>query len=112
RLFAQPCLLLLIGEAPAHGYELMERLRGFGFDAHDPATVYKLLRHMEKEHLVASSWQVSARGPARRVYSLTSDGRDLLITWAFTLKKNRDVLGQFLDRYCSLAAVQSAGGDR
>src|SRR5438094_3914189 len=76
--FARPCLLLLLAEAPAHGYELIERLRPFGFDLSDPASVYKTLRVLESDSHVSSEWELSTRGPARRVYSITADGRELL----------------------------------
>jgi PadR family transcriptional regulator, regulatory protein PadR len=105
--FARPCLLLLLAESSAHGYELIERLRPFGFEINDPATVYKTLRQMETEGLVTSSWERSSRGPARRVYELTSDGRDLLESWAMTLELNRAILGQFLDRYRNLDEDQT-----
>ena len=52
--FARPCLLLPLAEAPAHGYELMERLRPFGFDLSDPASVYKTLRQLEADGHVTS----------------------------------------------------------
>jgi PadR family transcriptional regulator PadR len=97
--FARPCLLLLLAEASAHGYELIERLRPFGFEINDPATVYKTLRQMQSDALVTSSWELSSRGPARRVYELTSDGRDLLESWAMALDLNRNILGRFLHRY-------------
>lgn len=100
--FARPCLLLLLAESAAHGYELIERLRPFGFEINDPATVYKTLRQMEAESLVTSTWELSSRGPARRVYNVTTDGRDLLESWAMTLELNRAILGRFLDRYGSL----------
>jgi PadR family transcriptional regulator len=100
--FARPCLLLLLAESSAHGYELIDRLRPFGFEVNDPATVYKTLRQMETEGLVTSNWELSSRGPARRVYELTSDGRDLLEGWAMTLELNRDILGRFLKRYAEL----------
>ena len=73
--FARPCLLLLLAESPAHGYELIDRLRPFGFEIGDPASVYKTLRAMEQDGLVSSEWELSSRGPARRVYALTSDGQ-------------------------------------
>ncbi len=104
--FARPCLLLLLAEAPAHGYELMERLRPFGFEVNDPGSVYKSLRQMEQDGLVTSAWELSNRGPARRVYSLTSDGRDLLGAWALTLQQNREILDQFLERYRGLGLVE------
>jgi poly-beta-hydroxybutyrate-responsive repressor len=97
--FLRPCLLLLLAEASAHGYELIERLRPFGFDVTDPGSLYKSLRQMEQEGFLTSGWELSARGPARRIYALTSDGRDLLGAWAFTLEQNRSILGQFLERY-------------
>ena len=100
--FARPCLLLLLAEASAHGYELIDRLRPFGFDLGDPASIYKSLRQMEAEGLVSSSWEASSRGPVRRVYALTSDGRDLLESWALTLERNRAILGHFLDRFRQL----------
>src|SRR5437764_13262750 len=90
--FARPCLLLLLAESSAHGYELIDRLRPFGFEVNDPASVYKSLRQMETEGLVTSTWELSTRGPARRVYELTSDGRDLLEAWPNTLKPNRTIL--------------------
>lgn len=107
--FARPCLLLLLAEAPAHGYELLDRLRPFGFEVNDPAGVYKTLRQMEPEGLVTSEWELSARGPARRVYSLTTDGRDLLEAWAFTLEHNRVILGRFIDRYRRFSETEGQG---
>lgn len=103
--FARPCLLLLLAEGPAHGYELMERLRPFGFLTNDPATVYRGLRQMEAEALVASRWDTSSKGAARRVYALTDDGLDLLAAWARTLDQQAQVLAYFQQRYAALAAA-------
>lgn len=101
--FARPCLLLLLAEAPAHGYELIERLRPFGFDLGDPASVYKTLRVLENDGHVTSEWELSTRGPARRVYSITDDGREMLQAWALTLAKSREILGLFLGRVSDLS---------
>jgi poly-beta-hydroxybutyrate-responsive repressor len=95
-------LLLLLAEAPAHGYELIDRLRPFGFEISDPASIYKTLRQMEQDRLVSSQWEQSSRGPARRVYSLTSDGCDLLDAWALTLEQNRAILTSYLERFRAL----------
>ncbi len=109
--FARPCLLLLLAEASAHGYELLDRLRPFGFEVNDPASVYKTLRQMEQDRLVTSQWELSNRGPARRVYSLTSDGRDLLEAWARTLEQNRVILTSYLGRYRALEPAQTHQGN-
>jgi poly-beta-hydroxybutyrate-responsive repressor len=122
--FARPCLLLLLAEAPAHGYELIERLRPFGFDLSDPASVYKTLRVLENDGHVTSEWELSARGPARRVYSITADGHEMLQAWTHTLTRNREILGMFLARVtgvlagppnaegkeCSMSAAMLRGG--
>lgn len=110
--FARPCLLLLLSEAPAHGYELIDRLRPFGFEVADPASVYKALRQMERDGLVSSEWELPHRGPARRIYALTSDGWDLLDGWARTLEQNRAVLDSFLARYSRLPAGPSVVAER
>ena len=36
RNFVRPCVLLLLREHPAHGYDLLERLKVFGFSPTDP----------------------------------------------------------------------------
>lgn len=100
--FARPCLLLLLAESPTHGYELIEQLRPFGFAINDPAAIYKSLRQMDEDGLVQSTWEISPRGPARRVYSLTSDGRDMLAAWSRTLSQNRDILETYLTRYAAV----------
>ena len=44
--FLQPCLLLLIAESPAHGYDLLERLTEFGLER-DPGGLYRALRPVQ-----------------------------------------------------------------
>ena len=74
-----PCILLLLGEHSSHGYELIERLKEFGVLDNGTGRVYRELRQLEDAGLVHSVWEVSQiRGPARRVYELTRQGRDLL----------------------------------
>ncbi|MFN2592911.1 MAG: helix-turn-helix transcriptional regulator [Candidatus Dormibacteria bacterium] len=99
--FLRPCLLLLLAEQPAHGYELMERLKAFGFPR-DPGGLYRVLRAMEKEGQVLSRWQVSEVGPDRCHYELTPMGREWLRAWARTLDENRVSVEAFLGRYQTL----------
>lgn len=99
--FLRPCLLLLLAEQPAHGYELMERLKAFGFPR-DPGGLYRVLRAMEKEGQVLSRWQVSEVGPDRCHYELTPMGREWLRAWARTLDENRLSVEAFLGRYQTL----------
>jgi PadR family transcriptional regulator, regulatory protein PadR len=95
--FVLPCLLLLLQEGSAHGYDLVDRLAPFGFSC-DPPVVYRNLRRMESEGLVESSWDTSGKGPARRVYRLTSRGITHLDSWTIAIRYQRDVLNTFLHR--------------
>src|SRR5919205_446393 len=65
RNFLRPCVLLLLRESPAHGYDLLERLKAFGFPGSDPGGLYRMLRGLEDEGLVRSAWAPPAAGPAR-----------------------------------------------
>ena len=102
--FLRPCLLLLLREAPAHGYDLLERLREFGFER-DAGGIYRTLRALEHEGLVTSSWEASFTGPDRRTYALTQSGERWLDAWARTLDETHRMLGGYLRRYAASRPV-------
>jgi poly-beta-hydroxybutyrate-responsive repressor len=96
--FLQPCLLMLLAEGESHGYELIEKLPEVGYmdSTPDPATVYKVLRRLEADGVVKSDWDTSGSGPAKRVYSVTREGEDMLGVWAASLQKNKESVEKFL----------------
>ena len=97
----EPALLLLLDERPRHGYDLLENipaLVGDGSDV-DLSNLYRLLRALEHEGLVTSTWDVGGHGPARRVYRLTPAGTRLLDAWAAALRSTGTVIATFLGRY-------------
>ncbi|MGB9791565.1 MAG: PadR family transcriptional regulator [Thermacetogeniaceae bacterium] len=60
----QPILLLLLCERSAHGYELIERMSGFGLDfTVEPTTVYRCLRRFEEHGFVTSHWETQKLVP-------------------------------------------------
>jgi PadR family transcriptional regulator, regulatory protein PadR len=103
RNFVLPCLLLLLREGPAHGYDLVEQLVPFGLSS-DPPVVYRNLRRMEAEGLVESAWDTSGKGPARRVYQLTGRGESHLEAWTVAVQYQRDVLDTFLHRHAGVSS--------
>jgi poly-beta-hydroxybutyrate-responsive repressor len=105
RNFLRPCLLLLLREHPAHGYELLERLQAFGFDRSDPGGLYRALRGLEDDGFVRSVWQRSGGGPDRRIYELTRAGMEELHAQAQSLAGTSDVLGAFIGRYEEFVAL-------
>jgi PadR family transcriptional regulator, regulatory protein PadR len=72
-------LLSTLDEGPAHGYGLVEALRGKSEGAFDlgEGTMYPALYRLERRGLVASRWEVVG-GRRRRVYRLTRSGRGAL----------------------------------
>ena len=72
----RPLLLLLVGEDPAHGYGLVERLGRLGVPPRRANTLYRELHDLEANGLIESSWDASqTRGPPRRIYRLTAAGK-------------------------------------
>ncbi|MBA3437679.1 MAG: helix-turn-helix transcriptional regulator [Thermoleophilaceae bacterium] len=106
--FLRPCLLLLLREQQAHGYELLERLRAFGFEGSDPGGLYRSLRKLEDEGLVRSAWEHSSTGPARRIYEITRAGMEELHRRAKGLAEARVTLDTFLGRYEEFVALRRA----
>ncbi len=85
-------VLVLVGEAPRHGYGLVGELAALGLGRFGPRCVYGALRSLEEAGLVAAAWQLcDERGPARRIHSLTPVGAQVLddraarIGWLWTL---------------------------
>ncbi len=103
--FMRPCILLQLRENPAHGYELLERLRSFGLPGSDPGGLYRSLRGLEDEGLVRSAWEPSDAGPQRRIYELTRLGMEELHRQAKALVAARDTLDAFLGRYEEFVAL-------
>jgi poly-beta-hydroxybutyrate-responsive repressor len=108
--FLRPCLLLLLHESPAHGYELRERLRPLGFNRDDPGRLYRALRALENAGLVNSAWQSSAGGPDRRTYELTLAGEERLLHAVEELQAMHEILDKFLQRCVEAGAPDSLLG--
>ncbi len=94
----EPTILVLLWGRWRHGYELMVELPNFGFLAGpaDPGAIYRTLRHMEAAGLVISKWDTSGSGAARRIYTLSPEGKDHLKLWLSSLRARRDALNDFI----------------
>lgn len=98
--FAEPALLLLLRERPAHGYDLLERLPELtGEPRVEMGNLYRLLRALEEEGLVSSEWDATSPGPAKRRYALTPAGARLLDQWIEALRRAQERTTRFLTRY-------------
>lgn len=101
--FLDPALLLLLKQAPAHGYTLLSRMAEFGLEFLAPTVIYRALREMEEQGWVNSTWDEEAsQGPPRRIYALTALGQDVLRCCVAQLYDTRQVLEYFLMLYAEL----------
>ncbi|MBM7097653.1 PadR family transcriptional regulator [Bacillus sp. H-16] len=73
------CLLSIIGKGETYGYEMIEKLDGYGFTMVSEGSIYPLLLRMKKEGLVVTSQKsLPSGGPKRKYYSLTCQGKEEL----------------------------------
>ena len=100
--FAQPRLLLELAKKTSHGYELIERLGQEGNAPPDPGNFYRILRSLEDDGFVCSTWDTEKSGPARRMYEITDQGREFLHAWAATICQAHQSLSRFLSEYDTL----------
>lgn len=101
RNWLEPVILALLREANYYGYELIERLTQFGFEAVNLGTLYRMLRRLEWNGLCKSEWETSPEGPARRRYSITEAGQAYLSLWAEALEEYQQTMNSFFQLYRS-----------
>ena len=73
-------LLLLLHERPAYAFEMRTRVENLshGTISADDNSIYRALNRFAEIGVVNSELQASTQGPARRYYSLTGQGQELL----------------------------------
>jgi len=102
--FLDPSLLLLLEQAPAHGYTLLNRMAEFGLDFLAPTVIYRALREMEDRGWVTSTMdEETTQGPPRRVYALAPAGRAILACCIAQLHGIQQVLEYVLALHDELA---------
>jgi PadR family transcriptional regulator PadR len=102
--YVQPSILLGLLRKESYGYELIQNIQKFGFVEGNapPGMIYRHLRQLEQDGLVLSKWETEGSGPAKRVYTLTDEGKELLAVWIDYLRKQAKNLDAFIGYYESL----------
>ena len=72
------CLLAVMDEGPAYGYEMTKRLRARGLSIVGEGSIYPVLGRLERDGLVETRRAASNGGPPRKYYSLSPDGERAL----------------------------------
>lgn len=79
-----------------YGYSLVESLNRKGLSI-DQSTLYPLLRRLDKQGLLDSTW-VTVEPRARKYYQLNESGRQILNELSKTYKSNYDIISSLLQK--------------
>lgn len=72
------CLLAVVADEPAYGYEMTKRLRTRGLSIVGEGSIYPLLGRLERDGLVDTYRAASDGGPPRKYYRVSESGRRAL----------------------------------
>ncbi|SDG14680.1 Transcriptional regulator PadR-like family protein [Cellulosimicrobium cellulans] len=73
------CVLAVVAtHGPTYGYAITRSLAEAGLGTVKGGTLYPLLQRLEDDGLVTTSWHQGDRGPSRRYYAVTDQGRGAL----------------------------------
>jgi len=86
------CLLAVMDEGPAYGYEMTKRLRDRGLAIVGEGSIYPLLGRLERDGLVETYRAASNGGPPRKYYRPSSAGRLALALGVSEWRAARDAI--------------------
>ena len=111
--FLEACLLQLLCQGTGHGYVLVKQLQQFGIstDALNISTLYRTLRHMEKEGCLESEWEEGGPGPKRRIYLISEKGKKELEIRIRMMKARKSGIDRLINAY-DRAQEQAVQTDR
>lgn len=84
------CLLATITEAPNYGYGMVQSLNERGWVIAHERSIYPVLKRLQNNGYIESELVASTSGPARKYYSSTKDGEEILRFWEADWRNVRD----------------------
>ena len=86
--------VLLNTSKPTYGYSLVQSLQGFGIQI-EQNTLYPLLRRLEKQELLESSWDTTESRP-RKYYHISTLGLEVLAKLSEEWKRSNKIIEDML----------------
>lgn len=86
------CLLAVVDDEPAYGYEMTKRLRARGLAVVGEGSIYPLLGRLERDGLVETYRAASNGGPPRKYYRTSPDGQRALADGVADWRATRDAV--------------------
>ena len=90
------CLLAVIADDPAYGYEMTRRLEERGLDVVGEGSIYPALARLERDGLVEWYREASNGGPPRKYYRLSPAGTKALTRWSAEWERTRSAVDRVL----------------
>jgi PadR family transcriptional regulator len=105
--YVQASILLGLYSTPSYGYELINTIQTYGFieGAAPPGMIYRHLRQMEKDNLLKSEWETKEAGAAKRIYTITDEGKEVLQLWIHLMDEKTRKLNNFIEMYQNLNGI-------
>ena len=107
---------LLLGaliSGPKHGYEIMQFIEEVLESTWVVGTsqLYALLKRLEQQHLLHSNVENQKKRPAKRIFSITGDGKRTFLTWLNSpIRHVRDFRIEFLAKIFFFYHLSIRGG--
>lgn len=111
----QPNILILLAERNLHGYSIIKELENknlFLGEKADHTGVYRALKTLEEKNLVLSEWHVDDAGAAKKVYTITCDGRECMENWIKTLEAYKKTIDTVINDGRDALSRSSAAENR
>jgi PadR family transcriptional regulator PadR len=106
-------VLCCLADGESYGYEIAKRLDEAGLGTIRGGTLYPVLNRLEEAGLVEAEFRAAERGPGRRYYRLTGEGRRSLTeqgeAWLAFHRSVGAVLGRGMDEVADREAGREAG---
>lgn len=93
-------VLQLLDERDMYGYELVKEMAKRSDDQLQmkEGTLYPALHKMEKQGYIAHYWKHQEKGPSRKYYRITTEGKDILVErtseWKLYVKVMNNLIGR------------------
>jgi len=97
-----PAVLLLIneaGEEGIYGYQLKKQFQDFPLTrlrSPDLTGIYRVLRRLESQGYLTSEIKPPLRGPGRKIFKITPEGKNYLQDWIKALEEYHFEIHQFM----------------
>lgn len=97
--FFEPCVLTLLMLKSSYGYELKNDLDKRCSCQADIGNLYRSLAKLQKNGFVLKRKVAGEAGPAKQVYEITAQGRELLGEWIEELKAEVKIINKLINNY-------------